>query len=169
MLTIKNVKHSVFASQETNCFEATVYWNGKKAGYAENSGRGGCTDIHWLNRDAEKEAITWAKTQPDIVTDLCLQDSDEIFTYTFDLEGAIDELLETHLAEKELKTKLKTKLLIKDDNSNKDEFHSWTFKKYKFSKEQLIEGVLKKANLVNPIVLNLLPLNEALKIWRGKA
>ena len=169
MLTIKNVKHSVFASQETNCFEATVYWNGKKAGYAENSGRGGCTDIHWLNRDAEKEAITWAKTQPDIVTDLCLQDSDEIFTYTFDLEGAIDELLETHLAEKELKTKLKTKLLIKDDTCNKDELHSWAFKKYSLTKEQLIEGVLKKANLVNPVVLNLLPLSEALKIWRGKA
>jgi hypothetical protein len=168
MITLKNVKHSEFASHETNCFEATVYWNGKKAGYAENSGQGGCTDIHWLNRDAEKEAEAWAKTQPDIVTDFCLQDSDEIFTYKFDLEGAVDELLENHLKEKDMKSKLKAKILIKDDTCAKGDFYAWSIKKYnQFTKDDLIKKILSTQKFKNPIVMNNLPLNEALAIWKG--
>jgi hypothetical protein len=167
MITLKNVKHSEFASHETNCFEATVYWNGKKAGYAENSGQGGCTDIHWLNRDAEKEAEAWAKTQPDIVTDFCLQDSDETFTYKFDLEGAVDQLLENHLKEKHMKSKLRANILIKDDTCNKGDFYAWSIKKYKqFTKDDLIKKILSTQKFKNPIVINNLPFNEALAIWK---
>jgi len=170
MLTIKNVKHSVFASHETNCFEATIYWNGKKAGYAENSGQGGCTGINWLDRGVEKEAQDWAKTQPDIVTDYCLHDSDEIFTYKFELEGAVDQLLETYLFEKEMKSKLRAKILIKDDTCGKGDFYAWSIKKYKqFTKDDLIKEILSSQKFENPIVMNNLPLNEALAIWRGKA
>ncbi len=31
-------------SEETNCFVADLYINGKKIGYVKNDGRGGCTD-----------------------------------------------------------------------------------------------------------------------------
>jgi hypothetical protein len=142
MITLKNVKHSEFASHETNCFEATVYWNGKKAGYAENSGH--------------------------IVTDFCLQDSDEIFTYKFDLEGAVDELLENHLKEKDMKSKLKAKILIKDDTCAKGDFYAWSIKKYnQFTKDDLIKKILSTQKFKNPIVINNLPLNEALAIWKG--
>jgi len=40
-ITLKNVKHSEFASHETNCFQATVYVDGKPFCGAENSGQGG--------------------------------------------------------------------------------------------------------------------------------
>lgn len=39
---LKNVKHSAFASQETHCFEATVYIDGKRMGTVSNDGHGGC-------------------------------------------------------------------------------------------------------------------------------
>ncbi len=45
-ITLKNFKHAAFASQETYCFEATVYIDGKKAGTASNDGHGGCTFVH---------------------------------------------------------------------------------------------------------------------------
>jgi hypothetical protein len=40
-IELKNVKHSEFASHETNCFEATIYVDGKKAGEAHNNGCAG--------------------------------------------------------------------------------------------------------------------------------
>lgn len=48
-ITLKNFKHAAFASEETYCFQATVYINGSKAGLASNSGHGGPTDFHPTN------------------------------------------------------------------------------------------------------------------------
>jgi len=44
-LELKNVKFSEWNSEETNCFQAVVYFNGVKSGMAYNDGRGGCTDV----------------------------------------------------------------------------------------------------------------------------
>lgn len=46
IITLKNFKHAAFASQETYCFQATVYADGKKVGVASNEGHGGSTFIH---------------------------------------------------------------------------------------------------------------------------
>jgi hypothetical protein len=40
-VTIKNLKYAAFASQETSCFEATVYVDGKRFCTARNEGSGG--------------------------------------------------------------------------------------------------------------------------------
>lgn len=40
-VTLKNLKYSEFASQETLCFEATIYVDGKRVGKAFNEGQGG--------------------------------------------------------------------------------------------------------------------------------
>ena len=44
-LTLKNLKHFAAGSQETYCFTATVYLDGKKVGTAENDGHGGETIV----------------------------------------------------------------------------------------------------------------------------
>ena len=168
MITLKNVKHSEFASHETNCFEATVYWNGKKAGYAENSGQGGSSTIHWLTPAVRKEAQDWADKQPDIVTDLpSITDKKELFSFPFDLECHVDELLEAHLQEKDMKAKLRTKILIKDDTCGKGDFYAWSIKKYNLTKDELVKKILSCQKFENPIVMNNLPLGEALAIWRS--
>ena len=40
-ITLKNVKHAEFMSHETECFQATVYIDGEKAGTVSNDGHGG--------------------------------------------------------------------------------------------------------------------------------
>lgn len=43
-ITIKNIKYSAFASEETHCFQATVYVDGKRAFGVKNDGHGGPDD-----------------------------------------------------------------------------------------------------------------------------
>lgn len=43
-ITLKNIKYSAFASQETHCFEATIYINNKRFCIVHNQGHGGCDD-----------------------------------------------------------------------------------------------------------------------------
>ena len=40
-LEMKSIKHSAFASEETDCYEGYVYVDGKKAIYVSNDGKGG--------------------------------------------------------------------------------------------------------------------------------
>lgn len=40
-IELKNIKHAAFASEETHCFTASVYIDGKKAGIVSNDGHGG--------------------------------------------------------------------------------------------------------------------------------
>ena len=42
VLEIKGIKHAAFASQETHCFEGSLYLNKKKIGVVSNEGHGGC-------------------------------------------------------------------------------------------------------------------------------
>ena len=41
MIQLKNIKHSEFASEETHCYEATLYVDGVRWGFVGNSGHGG--------------------------------------------------------------------------------------------------------------------------------
>lgn len=40
-LELKNIKRAAFASEETHCYSATVYVDGKKVGEVSNQGHGG--------------------------------------------------------------------------------------------------------------------------------
>jgi hypothetical protein len=41
-LELKNIKHTEWASQETLCYEAALYVNGKPVALVSNDGHGGC-------------------------------------------------------------------------------------------------------------------------------
>ncbi len=168
MLTIKNVKHSDFASHETNCFECSIYWDGKKVGYASNSGQGGDTDIHFTDKDAQTQAEAWEKEQPKIVTDMpkpSFQTEGTFFHYRFTLEGHIDNLVVEFLTKRDLVRALKTKLLVVDDNCKPHEAFGWKLDKL-HTPEHMYEKVLEVQQFQNPKCLNLLPIEEALKLYR---
>ena len=80
------------ASLRAMCFQCSVYWDGKKAGFAKNSGTGGETYIYWDDRALEKAATEWAEKQPKIVTDIKESDG-SMFSYPYSLESAIDVLV----------------------------------------------------------------------------
>jgi hypothetical protein len=45
-LSLKNLKFHEDMSEETPCFSADLYEDGKLIAHVKNSGRGGCNDIH---------------------------------------------------------------------------------------------------------------------------
>lgn len=172
MIGIKNVKHSEFASHETNCFECSVYWEGKKVGYAENSGQGGETDIHFTDKDAQTQAEAWEKEQPKIVTDMPKPsfqrergDEGEFFSYRFTLEGHIDQLVVEFLEQRDMRRKLKKNLVVIDDTCGHGEAFMWDLAKGRIPSE-LYDRVLEvQPTLKNPKCLNLMPIEAACEIW----
>lgn len=111
-ITIKNLKHSAFASHETECFECAIYVDGKKIGFAENDGRGGSTNI--------QPAAAWtmlndyAKTLPPVVCDDLTDPTDRTkpFTYRKGADSLIDDLVFKALAEKRLKAACRKRILF---------------------------------------------------------
>lgn len=57
MIEVKNVKIYDSLSEETLCFTATVYKNGKRIGTAKNTGHGGSTDVRLDNGDFGDTAL----------------------------------------------------------------------------------------------------------------
>lgn len=95
-IELKKVKHYPSMSEETACFEAELYADGKKIGYCKNNGQGGETDVRWDMQAKDKflEAEAYCKSLPP--------------AYVFDereiqnnLTFVVDELFSQWLKEKE--------------------------------------------------------------------
>lgn len=105
-IELKNIKINLTFSEETTMFMADVYVNGNKTAYANNDGRGGCTD--YSPYEGKKELLKQAE-------EFCLSlppiHSEEYdFEYDMNLEHFIDNLIEDELKKKEQK-KLEKKML----------------------------------------------------------
>ena len=96
-IKLKAVKHSVTFSEETNCFQANLYVDGKKVAYVKNDGRGGCTDYNAYNKELRpklEEAEAYAKTLPPIKYGS--------MTIDMNLEHLIDDLFDDWLFTKDM-------------------------------------------------------------------
>lgn len=109
MLAVKNVKHAKFMSEETLCFTASVYFNGKKVGTAENRGQGGNTMIFPDSGKSDQltQAEEWAKAQPPQEWEVEWQD--EPMIVDTDIEILVDELVAQFLEDRDWKRRLKKK------------------------------------------------------------
>ena len=68
-LELKNVKFYESMSEETNCFQADLFIDGKKIAYVKNTGQGGCTDygVHDFKlQSVLREAEAYCKTLPSV-------------------------------------------------------------------------------------------------------
>ena len=115
-IELKNVKISESLSEETTAFTADIFVNGKKAGYARNDGRGGCTEYHSFQETREiiNEAEKFTLTLPKIKYDF----NGKTFEMDSNLENVIDNLLEKFQSDKDKKKleKLCLKGLFKGTN-----------------------------------------------------
>jgi hypothetical protein len=161
-IELKNIKHSEFASHETNCFEASVYIDGVRAGIVENDGQGGCN--HYHPYELEIKINDYAKTLPPVTTSMTdPHDSSKMFTYDQDADTVIGDLLTEHLYAKDIKRALAKKILyVKDDGQ--------IYETKPLTKLQM-QIYLAKANLQDTLktqkILNTLPFGEALSIYRA--
>ena len=104
-VTLKNVKYAAFASEETACFEASVYFDGKRVGSVRNEGHGGCDYETVTDRDGWAAMMGFIETLSDYV------DDDADYRLEADLELVCSHLLNAHLDRKEWNNRLRGKIM----------------------------------------------------------
>lgn len=155
---IRNVKYSEWSSHETNCFNASVYIDGKRVGTARNDGSGGPNFYH--PHSVEEALNQYAATLPP-----------SVFTYEKDgkdvrgempqvADDIIHELVMQHLYQNDLKRHLKSYILfVRDDQ---------VMSTKKLDPAQLISWLAKPElldKLKSDKILNLMPFAEALQVY----
>jgi hypothetical protein len=151
-IELKNVKHSEFASHETNCFDASVYIDGKKAGSASNGGQGGGTSIYPNTLYLLLEG--YAKTLPPFT-----YDGGADIAQTADY--VVDELLTEWLYARDAKRAMQKKILFLRNGTlmESGRMDAATLQKW-LARPDLLE------KLQADKILNLLPIEEAIKAYR---
>jgi hypothetical protein len=163
-IELKNVKYAAFASQETSCFEATVYVDGKKAGTADNNGRGGPTTVRpW---PLAERINAYAATLPGTVTEYKNSDG-SVFVMKQTAETIIDRLLSDFLIARDVKRTLKTCVVY---ISAKD---GTVRNSTKITPDQLARGLrdeeMLKTRLNATRILNTRPVAEIVALLRAEA
>jgi hypothetical protein len=121
-LELKNIKVNLTFSEETTMFQADIFANGKKIGYANNDGHGGCT---WYNRypnqeEAMKAAEAYVQTLPSDFYEF----RGEKHEIKMNLEHWIDKQIDAYVTAKEtakFEKKMETHIIIKRTNGNYSE------------------------------------------------
>ena len=162
-IEIKNIKHVESMSEETFCFSANLYVDGKKIGAVSNRGHGGCHEYDF-NNDTVRELNQWCKEN------LPTWSMDDDQEYETDLEMHISNLVADFLDTKHIKKLLKNSVVVMDDTCKEGECFLYKFSQYKhWQRDELIRRVVERNSnderLVNPVVLNTLSLDEAKNIF----
>jgi hypothetical protein len=154
-IELKNLKHSDFASQETYCFEASVYIDGKKAGTVSNQGCGGCHSYH------PNTLYPLLKAEADKLPPHEWRLNEEVLTIQPDADTIISELVTEALAIKDLKSGMRRRILFIGENGEVFETQAMTAAALAV---QLVRADLYE-KLKTKTILNLLPFPEALSIY----
>jgi len=147
-IELKAIKICKWASQETLCYTANVYIDGKKAFTAENDGHGGSDNYRdYKNGTIVDKAAQWVASQN---TDEDIKDWSNVTL----LELYIGDLLNDHIFKKDIKRQLKRVTVFEDGKiyQYKNEFN-----------QALIPSL--KRQIPNGVILNTLPLDEVRKYY----
>jgi hypothetical protein len=100
-LSLKNLKVHHGLSEETTCYEASLYLNGKLVAFLCNNGQGAPDRQQFKDRAIEKQIEDWFKSQPEKVS------RDGSFSYPYNLETWVGEQIERSLTVKDYRKKSK--------------------------------------------------------------
>lgn len=149
-IELKNIKTNMALSEETICFSANLYKDGKKVGQVVNRGHGGSHEYSFGYGKEYDLMNDWCKANLPKHINKYL-DGKEFDT---DLELYISELVNEFNITKHMKSLLKRRIVIIDDTCNFGESIQWK-KSANHSDEVLIKLILgNNKDLKNPIVLN---------------
>ena len=90
-IELKNLKVNSAFSEETICFMADVFINGKKVAYAKNDGRGGCTD--YFPYEGQRELLNIAELFCKSLPTKPIDFGNRVVEFTQSLESVIDDLV----------------------------------------------------------------------------
>ena len=160
-LEMKAIKFSEWGSEETYCYQANVYLDGKPLAMVSNDGRGGCDREYSHNkfkgdyRATMKKIDDYFKSLPN--TDVGkYKNVPEGFEQTF--ERWCQDQVCTYLYRKDLKKALKKNKVVKRKNDE------GKMSLYDYGINVLSDAI--KHRWPEAIILNDLPEDEALAIWR---
>ena len=162
-LEVKNLSHYAKGSEETPCYHAMVYINGKKAIAISNDGRGGMDHQHpydgfchediklaneWCIKKFGQKSFTYQS-----------DDGEEVCTYDIDLEQYCHDELYKWLDTKILKRDLKKHYLFVEGTELKG------YKKTSNDTDETFKQFFKQKH-PNEKCLNFLPFDDALKLFK---
>ena len=151
-IELKAIQYAAFSSEETSCYSANLYIDGRKIGTVDNDGRGGCDRFHG-DYTAFAAADAWCKAN-------LPRWHHEETSFETDLEMRCAQLLEDWLAARDLKTALRTKVVLRDPADG-----CLYELKHRKRVEATIAGVLRQHP--GAVILNTLPFAEALTLYRA--
>jgi hypothetical protein len=170
-IELKNLKHMESLSEETNCFTATVYIDGKRAGEASNRGHGGCNEYHPF--ELHQRLADYAKTLPEVTDQVPMRRDEngatvyEAWTHQPNADSLIDNLVTEALIVKDLRKLLSGRVAVLRNGQiyQSNKVPAATLAHW------LSPGEIEKTTKAMKAekVLNVLPFDEALKIYKSVA
>ena len=161
-LQLKAIKHTEWASEETHCYQASLYIDGKPVAIVSNDGHGGC-DRDYAHpkfkgdyRATMKAVHEYFKSLPN--TDACNLFPDGMAQQ---LEYWCGDQVNQWLSERELKRKFKSHVLIQlkyKEGIYQTKYHPTVTKG---------EWVVDRKEAHTRRILNDMPFDEALTLWRA--
>ena len=123
-LELKKVKVINEMSEETTCFHAVLYVDGKKAADCSNTGKGGMTDVRFYDIDVQYDVMKYCKENPVVNV---FRGKEHRFT---GVDIRVDELLVQYQMAKILKTKQKKSLVLHLNKLNDPQYIVHSFLKF---------------------------------------
>ena len=169
-LELKNIEHTAWASEETHCYQASLYVNGKPVAIVSNDGHGGC-DRDYAHPKFEGDYRAQMAAVHEYFASLPKTDACDIFPdgvagviwVEQRLEFWCADQVNAWLSARELKKKLKSHVLFQlkyKDGVFQTKFHPTVTNG---------EWVINKQAGQTRRILNDLPFADALAIWKETA
>ena len=155
-IELKNIKYAAFASEETHCYEATLYVDGKRFAKVSNQGHGGCDMQEPIKpftfKDIRKLEETIAEEYPKYGSEY--GDGKE---YDQNLDMVCGNLVNQWHVDKHIKKSLKKILYVRSDGE-KDVWSMSNAVGAKHHGEAVRQKIKEK--FPEAIILNDLPIKE---------
>lgn len=155
VIELKNIKHTAWMSEETHCYQATLYVDGVKWGTVSNQGHGGCDDFYGETRsDGDIKELN------DQIKETHEPYTYEGYTLKKDLDMVCADLVNQWLRDKDFNRAMKAKVLF----TKPDTQGVWQLA---IKKPLTLEVMLAKLKATNPQYTYLadLPVDEAKAIY----
>lgn len=107
-IKLKAIEVNERLSEETNCYAAKVYFDGKLAGEVGNHGHGGCDNQYPHNADRWRDMLRYIGEGIEAHTEAF---GDSAHTYIVDLEMICNEQIEHYRAKKQLRSLMRKRVI----------------------------------------------------------
>jgi len=120
-ITLKNLQHATFASQETHCFNATIYLDDERAFKVSNEGSGHPNEYFPYQRQNERDFQDYYRFVGEAARDWVEETNPEFYEMIKDddndgasIDFVITELINDHLLLKHMRDTMKRKVVFLD-------------------------------------------------------